>query len=599
MLTNFAAQAVIAIENARLLNELRQRTDDLTESLEQQTATSEVLRVISSSPGELEPVFDAMLENATRICEADFGNLLLLEGEGVRLVAHKNAPEAYVAMFANGPLVPGPHTGVGRVMRNKTLVHIADVTEEPPQSQSDPMRVATMNILGARTFMAMPMLKDNQLIGIILIYRQQVRPFSDKQIELMQNFAAQAVIAIENTRLLNELRERTDDLSEALEQQTATSEVLRVISSSPGKPQPVFEAMLENATRICGAKFGTLYLCEDDGFRAVAMHNPPPGYAESRAEIMHPPEGTSLWQAARTREPAQVVDMTRQDTFRAGDPFVASAGSVAGYRSVLSVPMLKEGHLVGAISIFRRDVLPFNNKQVQLVTNFAAQAVIAIENARLLNELRQRTDDLSEALEQQTATSEVLKVISSSPGHLMPIFQSLLENATHICSAKFGVLWLREGDLFRAVAAHGGPPAYREILFRTAMRPGPDTGLGMLLRTKRFVQIDDITKGKAYLDRDPLRVATVELAGGRTLAEVPLLKDGELIGSINIYHQEVRPFTDKADRIADEFRRPGRYRHREHAPARRTAPAHRRSLRGAGAADRYERGAEGHLQLAR
>ena len=176
LVTNFAAQAVIAIENTRLLNELRQRTDDLSEALEQQTATSEVLRVISSSPGELEPVFDAMLENATRICEADFGNLLLVEGEGVRLVAHKNAPEAYVAMFADGPLIPGPYTGVGRAMRSKTLVHIADLTEEPPHTQSDPQRVATTNILKARTFLAVPMLKDGQLIGIILIYRAAGSP---------------------------------------------------------------------------------------------------------------------------------------------------------------------------------------------------------------------------------------------------------------------------------------------------------------------------------------------------------------------------------------------------------------------------------------
>ena len=241
---------------------------------------------------------------------------------------------------------------------------------------------------------------------------------------------------------------------------------------------------------------------------------------------------------------------------------------------------------VGAISIYRQEVRPFTEKQIALVTNFAAQAVIAIENTRLLSELRQRTDDLSEALEQQTATSEVLKVISSSPGELEPIFQSLLENATNICGAKFGVLWLREGDLFRAVAAHGGPPAYRKILFRAAMRPGPETGLGMLLKTKRFVQIADITKGKAYLDRDPLRVATVEIAGGRTLAEVPLLKDGELIGSINIYRQEVNALHRKADRAVDKFRRPGGHRHREHAAAQRAARAHRRSGRVTGAADR-------------
>ncbi len=235
------------------------------------------------------------------------------------------------------------------------------------------------------------------------------------------------------------------------------------------------------------------------------------------------------------------------------DPLFVAQVELAGGRTLLVVPMLKEDELIGVIGIFRQEVRPFTDKQIALVQNFAAQAVIAIENTRLLNELKQRTAELSESLEQQTATSTVLGVISSSPGDLKPIFQSLLENAIHICGAKFGNLWLREGDFFRVVAAHGAPAAYREMLFRAAIRPGPDTGLGILLKTKRFVQIDDITKGKAYLDRDPLRVATVELGGGRTLAEVPLLKDGELIGSINIYHQEVKPFTEKQIELLTNF----------------------------------------------
>ncbi|HTS42525.1 MAG TPA: GAF domain-containing protein [Xanthobacteraceae bacterium] len=425
------------------------------------------------------------------------------------------------------------------------VVDIPDIEYAPPEFAA-----------GARNFMAsgyraltmVPMMRGNAAIGVLSVVRMAPGPLSDKQLALVKTFAAQAVIAIENTRLFNELRLRTDDLTESLEQQMATSEVLKVISSSPGDLQPVFVAMLENAIKLCEAKFGVLYRYDGTACFPAAMINAPAAYAEfvrSRGQFL-PQSGNSLDRVLQTKK---MVHTTDQLTEAVPTP----SANLAGARSQIIVPMLKDDDLIGAIAIFRQEVRPFTDKQVELVTNFAAQAVIAIENTRLLKELRQRTDDLTESLEQQTATSEVLKVISSSPGDLKPIFQSLLENAIHICGAKFGNLWLREGDLFRAVASHGAPAAYRDMLFRAAIRPGPDTGLGMLLKTKRFVQIDDITKGKAYLDRDPLRVATVELGGGRTLAEVPLLKDGELIGSINIYHQEVKPFTEKQIELLMNF----------------------------------------------
>ena len=313
--------------------------------------------------------------------------------------------------------------------------------------------------------------------------------------------------------------------------------------------------MLKNATTICGARFGNLFLCDGEEFRLAAVHDAPPEWAEwwRRHAVIRPGAGTGLGRVARTKKLIHIADLTMEQAYIDRDPLFVAQVELAGGRTLLVVPMLKEDELIGVIGIFRQEVRPFTDKQIALVQNFAAQAVIAIENTRLLNELKQRTAELSESLEQQTATSTVLGVISSSPGDLKPIFQSLLENAIHICGAKFGNLWLREGDFFRVVAAHGAPAAYREMLFRAAIRPGPDTGLGMLLKTKRFVQIDDITKGKAYLDRDPLRVATVELGGGRTLAEVPLLKDGELIGSINIYHQEVKPFTEKQIELLTNF----------------------------------------------
>ena len=243
-------------------------------------------------------------------------------------------------------------------------------------------------------------------------------------------------------------------------------------------------------------------LYENGLLRRVALHNTPAPYTEfnARSPLLDPAKVPSLGDLVRTRRAIQVADMAVAEP---ESPLL----QLGGARTLLVVPMLKDDALIGGIGIYRQEVRPFTDKQVELVSNFAAQAVIAIENTRLLNELRQRTDDLSESLEQQTATSEVLKVISSSPGELKPVFQSLLENATRICGAKFGALWLREGELFRAVAVHGAPQAYRELLFREPIRPGPDTGLGQLLQTKQFVQIEDITRGKAYRDRDPLRVA--------------------------------------------------------------------------------------------
>src|SRR5262249_61929527 len=263
--------------------ELRQRTDDLTESLQQQTATSQVLEVISSSPGELQPVFESILKNATRLCQAKFGNLFLATEDGFRYVAMHGVPSEYVEWGKREPLwalAQHPHAPLARMTQEKKVLHIPDVALDEGYTEHDPRIVALVETAGARTVVVVPMLKDDELVGAIGIYRQEVRLFTNKQIELLQNFAAQAVIAIENARLLNELRQRTDDLTESLDQQTAMSEVLSVISRSPGELPPVFGTILQNAVRICGAKFGNLWLREDDFFRIGATHGAPAEWSE-------------------------------------------------------------------------------------------------------------------------------------------------------------------------------------------------------------------------------------------------------------------------------------------------------------------------------
>src|SRR5262249_7190022 len=307
------------------------------------------------------------------------------------------------------------------------------------------------------------LLREGTPIGVLALTRSRVQPFSDSEIALVRTFADQAVIAIENVRLFDEVHARTRDLSEALDQQTATSEVLRVISGSPGDLQPVFQAILANATRLCGAKFGTLYLCDGDAFRAAAFHNAPPAFVDARKDkLLHPGPGTTLGDAARTKRVAQVLDSMDREPYRQRDPFVVAGAELGGYRTIVSVPMLKEDTLVGVISIYRQEVRAFTDKEIALVLNFADQAVIAIENVRLFDEVQARTRDLSEALEQQTATSEVLRVISSSPGDLKPVFETMLANAIRLCEAKFGSLFLREGEAFRNVCNIGERSRYTE-----------------------------------------------------------------------------------------------------------------------------------------
>src|SRR5262249_50170130 len=316
------------IKNTRLLNEL-------TQSLEQQTATADVLRVISSSAGELKPVFQTMLENAVGVCGATFGSMLLREGDAYRRVALHNAPPTFEEFSNNTPILRrGMAPSVDHVIDTRQVSQTLDIAAEDP---NEPIA----KYAGARTLLAVPMLKDNEAIGVLGIYRQEVRPFTDRQIELVTNFAAQAVIAIENARLLAELRE-------SLDRQTATSEVLRVVSSSPGELEPVFQTMLENATRICEARFGSLYLCEGDGVRMKAMHNAPPAFAQAIAQrepLFRPLPLSALARVIATKQIVHISDYSKDPAYKEREPGVVRIVELAGARTILNVPMLKEDEL--------------------------------------------------------------------------------------------------------------------------------------------------------------------------------------------------------------------------------------------------------------
>jgi GAF domain-containing protein len=502
-----------------------------------------VLQAISSSTGDLGPVFGTILEKAVRYCDANFGTLFLRERDQLSLVAAHNMPTAFSEAHRRSPgIIPaGP---VEVAMRTGRAARVPDLAATQSYLEHHPTAVAAVELGGVRTTVAVPMLKDNRPIGAIAIHRPEVRPFTDKQIDLLANFAAQAVIAIENARLLNELRQRTTDLSEALEQQTAASQVLQIISSSPGELQPVFKAMLENATRICEAKFGVLYRYDDNGFEPTVLANAPAAYASfvwSRGQFF-PQKGNGLDRLMHTKAVIHSVD-------EAAEPVPTNSARLGGARTQVMVPMLQEDKLAGAIAIYRQEVRPFTEKQIALVENFAAQAVIAIENARLLHELRQRTNDLTEALERQTATSDVLQVISSSPGDLEPVFSTMLENAVRICGATFGNIYRRDGEAFRIVTSHNAPPAFVE-----ALKQHPRISGKRMVATKSPIHVADATTLPLYTDRrDPEAVAAVELGGVRTFLAVPMLKDAEVIGAFLLNRQEVRTFTDKQIDLVKNF----------------------------------------------
>jgi GAF domain-containing protein len=545
---------------------LAERTVERDEALDRQAATTEVLQIINSSPGDLAPVFDAMLDRALRLCDAAFGIFQSYDGENLRGVAFKGAPEA-LAEVIRRPRRPS-RFATERLLRGEDYVQIADATLLPRSPESLGLQ-ALIDLGGVRTMLNVPLLNEERLVGVLTAYRQEVRLFSDKQIALLQNFAAQAVIAMENARLLTETRE-------ALEQQTATAEVLQVINSSPGDLAPVFNSILEKAHRLCGAEIGSLQLYDGETLHAVATHAVPEEFADILRRGYRAAESPASRGLIEGEPFIQISDCAEID-----HPVVRGAAELVGIRTLLVVPLRRDDAFLGLISAARLEVRPFSDKQIALLENFAAQAVIAMENARLLTETR-------EALEQQTATAEVLQVINSSPGDLGPVFDSILEKSHILCGAAIGALVIRDGDVFRTVATHGLPEQFDKML----REPLPvDTKGGLHERLLLGESLIHIPDQAANEQTNPWSRASVEIARTRTLLAIALRKDDALLGYITASRQEVQPFSDKQITLLQNFAAQAVIAIENAAPDR--------DARGLGAADRDRRGIAGHQLLAR
>jgi GAF domain-containing protein/DNA-binding response OmpR family regulator/anti-sigma regulatory factor (Ser/Thr protein kinase) len=533
LIASFADQAVIAIENTRLLNELR-------ESLQQQTATADVLKVISRSTFDLQPVLDTLIQSAVRLCDADMGSINRQHGDVYRQVANFGHPPELDRFMGTHPLELSRGTIVGRTVLERRTVHIPDVQSDPEYTFLDAARMA-----GIHTMLGVPLLREGTPIGVIVLQRTSVRPFTEKQIELVTTFADQAVIAIENVRLFEAEQQRTRELTEALEQQTATSEVLKVISSSPTDIQPVFDIIGERAEKLCNAEISVVSMVDSDLIRLVAINGMSEDGIEAvrRAFPMRLDYETATARAVRTCTVCHIPDVL--DDARYVNKNVAL---VSGYRAGLAVPMVRERQVVGAIFVARRQPGLFTEAQVALLKTFADQAVIAIENTRLFNELRTRTTELSDALKQQTATADVLKVISRSTFDLKAVLQTLVESAARLCDADKATITRQQDGMFYRAEAYGFSQEFIDFVRTVPVEPERGSVTGRALLESRVIHVADVEADPEYTFTEARR-----LGGFRAILGVPMLRDGVAIGVLAVTRSEPRPFTDKQIELVSTF----------------------------------------------
>jgi len=545
LLKAFADQAVIAIENVRLFRELQTRNTELTESLEQQTATSEVLKVISRSTFDLQPVLETLIANATRLCSAQQGFIFRSDGDFYHLAVDYNAPLTFREWAHPRGIRPGDGSVVGRVAVEDRIVQILDAQADADWRAKN---AGAPGISDVRTLIGVPMRREGVLIGVIAMWRTRVEPFTDKQIGLVETFADQAVIAIENVRLFRELEARNSELTDALDQPTATAEILRVIASSPTDLGPVMEAVAENAVRVCGAEDAVIYRIEDDQVRRVAHFGSLSTHIPTAPINRDSPFGRAILE--RRTIHVENIEPLLETEYRS----IREAAMTAGTGTRLAVPLMREGVPIGVIVIRRSLVQPFTNKQIALLQTFADQAVIAIENVRLFTELQQKNlalttahAQVTEALEQQTATSEVLKVISRSTFDLQPVLDTLIENATRLCDAPRGVVMQRKGDSYHGVAFYNVTPELVAFLKTHPVMPGRHTITARVALDRRTIHVADLQADPEY------RYALRDVAPIRTELGVPMLRGDDILGVIILYKLEVQPFTENQIALVETF----------------------------------------------